>query len=340
MKKSGIIAALTVVALIIGAWGLFGPAVNPDSKKYFYIHTGSGFSAVKDSLISQHIISNGFWFTLLSKAALYDRRVKPGRYDISEIHNTFSLVRKLRSGIQAPVRLTINKLRSRAELAGKIARKLENDSLEIIRFLYNNDSLASMGVDTNTALSIVIPNTYLYYWNTDFRIVLRNLKLQQNYFWNDQRKKNAADLGLTPTQAYILASIVEEETNYKDDKGLIASVYLNRIARGMKLEADPTVRFAVGDFSMQRVLHEHLAIESPFNTYRNTGLPPGPICTPSINTIDAVLHAPRTDYIFFVASPDFSGRSAFSSDYAGHLRHAARYRKVLDSLLGTRKNIR
>ena len=340
MKKLRVFLFVSLLIALVGTWGFLSPVVNRSSQKHFFIHTGSGFSAVRDSLISQHIISGGFWFTLLSKASGYDKRILPGRFDISEANNIFRLVRKLRSGMQDPVRLTITKIRTRKDLAGKIAAKLENDSAEIICFLNNNDSLAALASDTNTVMSIIIPNTYLFLWNTNFKEVLKRLISQKNSFWNEQRRSLAAEKGLTPLQAYILASIVEEETNDQDDKGLIASVYLNRIAKGMKLEADPTVRFALGDFSIQRVLNGHLDIPSPYNTYRNSGLPPGPICTPSIRTIDAVLHAPKTDYLFFAASPKFDGSSSFAKDYAEHLKNAGKYRKALDSLLDTRKNIR
>jgi UPF0755 protein len=340
MKRFSIVLFVLFMTALIGAWGFFGPAVNPGAQKHFYIHSGSGWVAVRDSLISQHIISNGFWFTLLSKASRYDTRVRPGRYDISEAKNIFRLVRKLRSGIQDPVRLTITKIRTRAELAGKIARKLECDSTRFINFLNSNDSLTYIQEDTNTVLTIIIPNTYLIFWDANVKAILNTLVSQKLSFWNEKRKKLAAEHGLTPLQVYTLASIVEEETNEEEDKGLIASVYLNRLALGMKLEADPTARFALGDFSIKRVLSDHLRITSPYNTYLNKGLPPGPICTPSIRTIDAVLHAPKTDFLFFVASPDFNGRSVFSKDYAGHLKNAVIYRKALDSLLGSQKNNR
>lgn len=334
-----ILAPLFLIALA-GIWGVLGPTVNSSENKYFYVHTGSDLSSVKDSLVSRNIISGGFWFNLLSRAVKYDKKILPGKYDISSVSNIIGLVRKLKSGKQAPVRLTITKLRTRHDLAAKMGRVFEADSADIIRYLSSNDSLAILQLDTNSLMTAIIPNTYLYFWNNDFRGVLESLRNHQKYFWNNTRKRKADSLGLTPAQVYIMASIVEEETNNKQDKGLIASVYINRLSKGMKLEADPTVKFALGDFSIKRVLRGHLDVNSPYNTYRNTGLPPGPICTPSIYTIDAVLNAPKTDYLFFVAAPDFSGRSVFSSGYSGHLNNARAYREALDSLLGSRQNIR
>jgi UPF0755 protein len=182
-------------------------------------------------------------------------------------------------------------------------------------------------------LTSVIPNTYSIYWNTPAEKIIDKLHTEKEKFWNSEREAKAKALNLTPEQVYIMASIVEEETNREADKGKIASVYMNRIAAGIKLQADPTVKFALKNFALTRILHGHLTYASPFNTYQNLGLPPGPICTPSIKTIDAVLNAPQTNYIYFVAKPDFNGYSNFATSYAEHLVFAKAYQQALDSLM-------
>jgi UPF0755 protein len=167
--------------------------------------------------------------------------------------------------------------------------------------------------------------------------IFKKLYAEHQKFWNDERKAKAQRLNLTPEQVYTLASIVEEETNKNEDKGKIASVYINRLRKGMKLAADPTVKFAMRNFELKRIYHKHLAFSSPYNTYLNAGLPPGPICTPSIKTIDAVLNSPRTDYLFFVARSDFSGYSDFASTYQQHQVFAKAYQQALDSLVSSRQ---
>jgi UPF0755 protein len=182
-------------------------------------------------------------------------------------------------------------------------------------------------------MSLIIPNTYSLYWNTTPSKILDKLAGEKEKFWTPERLAKARAQHLTPLQVYTMASIVEEETNKDDDKGKIASVYINRLANGMKLQADPTVKFALKDFGLKRILFKHLSYDSPFNTYQNGGLPPGPICTPSVTTIDAVLNAPQTNYIYFVAKPDFSGYSNFASTYSEHMIFAKAYQQALDSLV-------
>ena len=192
--------------------------------------------------------------------------------------------------------------------------------------------LAAYNVNSNTFLTTVIPNTYSIYWNTAPQKIFDKLHSEKEKFWNKDRLNKAKALNLTPEEVYTMASIVEEETNKEHDKGLIASVYLNRISAGIKLQADPTVKFAMKNFALKRIFFKHLTFDSPFNTYRNTGLPPGPICTPSVKTIDAVLNAPKTNYIYFVAKPDWSGLSNFTHSDVEHMINAKKYQRFLDSV--------
>jgi UPF0755 protein len=245
------------------------------------------------------------------------------------------MVRLLKNGTQSPVRLVINKFRTKEDMAKRLGLLFEPDSLQFIQFLNSPDSLSKMGLDTNTAMTLVIPNTYSVFWNTSANRLYHKLFSESKLFWTSERMAKAAKLGLNKEQVYTLASIVEEESNKNDEKPIIASVYLNRLKKNMRLSADPTVKFALKDFGIKRIRFKHISesAASPYNTYRNSGLPPGPICTPSIKTIDAVLDAAETDYLFFCAKPDFSGYHSFASNEKDHFRNAAAYQKALDSLL-------
>lgn len=329
---------LLVIAVVgvYSAWQIFGPTIQVPEKGFFYIHTGENFDQVSTNLKAQHILGSGFFFNQLANRAGYKQNVKPGKYAIKKGMSLLSLVKMLKGGRQEPVRLVINKLRTKEDLAGKIGKIFEADSASVINFLLNNDSLSRYNLDTNSAMTMVIPNTYLFWWNSSIDHIFDRLHKQHDLFWDGDRAKKAAAEGLTIEQVYTLASIVEEETNKQEDKGPIASVYMNRIKKGMRLEADPTVKYAMRDFGLKRIRHGHLDYPSPYNTYRNSGLPPGPICTPSINTLDAVLDAPKTDFLFFVAKPSLDGYSNFTSSYQEHLKFAKAYQRALDSIFSAR----
>lgn len=334
MKKIVLFILLAIVlAGLYSAWQVFGPTVNAPADKYFYIKTGSSYKDVTASLKDQHIIGSAFFFDKLAKQAKYDQKVRPGRYEISDGMSVYKLVKMLKAGRQSPVKLVINKLRTKEDLAQKIGSMFECSEADALKFLYSNDSLNKYGLDTNTAMTAIIPNTYLINWNNSFPKLFGRLKSEEEKFWTSERKEKAAAKNLSPKQVYTMASIVEEETNKLKDKGLIASVYINRINKGMKLEADPTVKYAMRDFGLKRILFGHLKYPSPYNTYQNTGLPPGPICTPGTETINAVLDAPKTDFIFFVAKPSFDGYSNFAATYEEHLKFAKEYQLALDELM-------
>lgn len=318
-------------------WKVFGPAIHNPSGQFLYIKTGSHYQQVKDSLIKNNLLKGTFWFDKIAGYAGYPQKVKAGKYKIPDGMSLYHLIKMLRSGRQTPVNLVITKLRTKEDLAKKIAANFETDSITVINFLNNEDALRQFDVDTNTVMTDVIPNTYTYQWNTTPKNIFIKLDAEEKKFWNRERLEKAQQLQLTPQQVYILASIVEEETNKADDKGKVASVYINRLRKGMRLAADPTVKFAMKDFELKRIYHKHLAFVSPYNTYLNAGLPPGPICTPSIKTIDAVLNSPETNYLFFVARSDFSGYSNFASTYQQHKIFAKSYQQALDSLMNSRQ---
>lgn len=337
-KISGVIILGIVVFAAFAAWRLFGPNTNfGENKKSFYIKTGSNFNEVIAGLTNENILKNPGTFKWVAKKLDYDKMVKAGRYVIDKGASIYDIVKKLRSGRQTPVNLVITKLRTKEDLAKKIGTNFECDSIEFTNLLNEEDSLKKYGLDTNTVMTAVLPNTYSIFWNSTARGIFRKLYEAQEIFWNAERKKKASGLNLSPAQVYTLASIVEEETNKEADKGKIASVYLNRLETGMKLGADPTVKFAMRDFGLKRIYFKHLQYPSPYNTYQNAGLPPGPICTPSAKTIDAVLNAPSTGYLYFVAKPTLDGYSNFATNYAEHLRFAKEYQQALDSLTTSKK---
>ena len=333
MKKViRLIFLIVILAGLVIAWLVFGPGVHNPGKKFLYIKTGSTYSDVTDSLKQKGFVKNLLVFNNLAQLAKYKQNVKPGKYKIPDGLSLYRLIKMLRAGRQEPVNLVIIKLRTRDDLAKKIAANFETNLETATNFFDNNDSLASFGLDTNTVMTSVIPNTYTFTWTTPVQNIFKRLNTEAKKFWNDQRSEKATRLGLTPKEVYTLASIVEEETNKQSDKGKIASVYLNRISKGMRLAADPTIKFAMKNFELKRIYHNYLDFPSPYNTYTHSGLPPGPICTPSIKTIDAVLDAPTTSFLFFVARADFSGYSDFAETYAEHLVYAKAYQKALDSL--------
>lgn len=327
-------AILFIVAFL--AYKIFGPSVKATGNKYLFIKTGSGMSDLKKELVDKKFISTTIWFNQVSKLLKY-KNVKPGRYKIPDGTSVFKLVRMLRSGSQTPVNLVITKLRTKEDLARRAGNIFESDSLQLIQFLNNNDSLKQFGVDTTTVMALALPLTYSINWNSTAKKILQNLHTAWKEFWTAERKQKATDKGLTPLQVSILASIIDEETNKATDRPNIASVYLNRIKKGMPLQADPTVKFGMRDFGLKRILNVHLQTASPYNTYINTGLPPGPICTPQTETLDAVLNAPETEYLYFVANSKFDGTHIFTTNYTDHLKYAKIYQTALTIYLDSLK---
>jgi UPF0755 protein len=325
--------AVVVVAIALVAWFVFGSATGfRGEKKFLYIRDGQNN---KDSLLAilrrEDHISNIRTFSFIADRMDMWSRLKPGKFEIKNGESALNIVRKLRNNQQSPVNLVINKLRTKEDLARMIGRQFSTDSASAIAFLNSNDSLKGFGVDTNKAMTLVIPNTYTFYWNTSLRKIFSKLAEEKDKFWQmNDRLQKASSSGFTAAEIYILSSIVEEETNKNDEKGNIASVYINRLKKGMPLGADPTVKFAMKEFGLKRIYEKYLLFPSPYNTYRNKGLPPGPICTPSPVTIDKVLEAPKTDYLYFVARTDGSGYHQFSTTFEEHLKYAAEYHKRQD----------
>jgi UPF0755 protein len=301
-----------------------------DEQVYFeYKH--EGLSQLADSLVAKKIIFEKTSFLLFAKALKVEDKIKDGRFLVKKKTSVLDLIRMLRNNQQATVKLVLNKVRTKGELAKLIAKTFDKDSAAVMTFLSSNDSLKAFDTDTTQVFTLLIPNTYEYYWSSSMAQILSKLQKAQIHFWSqNNRIQKAAMIGMSQNEIYTLASIVEEETNFDSDKSLIASVYQNRLEKQMPLQACPTIKYAMQDFTITRIYEKYLSNASPYNTYRIKGLPPGPICTPAAKTIDLVLDAPKTDYIYFVAKADFSGYHHFSNNYAEHDRYAKEYQKKLD----------
>lgn len=323
---------LILIASIIIYRIFFGINVITDkNKKAIYIPTGSSYEQVLDSIDSKLVIKNKKAFNWLARQKKYPSMIRPGRYVISKNLSYNSLINLLRSGRQSPVRITFNNnVRTLNEIAGKIGRQIESDSSLIMGFLSDDSNYLKDGFKKETLISLFIPNTYEFYWNTDPKQLYNRMLREYRLFWNDKRLSEAKEKGLDPVQVAILASIIDDEVAKNDEKPKIAGVYLNRLRMGIPLQACPTIKFALNDFTITRVLKKYLLIDSPYNTYKHNGFPPGPIGCASVEGMEAVLNAEKHDYIFFAARADFSGYHNFSRTLSEHNRYASLYQKELD----------
>ena len=340
MKKRQLLIGLLLIFGVVFTTGffygyqlLYTPNFNLDGEpKRFYIATGSNFNHVYDNLRKKGLLHEELSFAFLSKLMKYQENVKPGAYLIPSKATNVEVIRLLRSGKQEPISLTFNNFRKVDELLPYFAEKFEFEERELRDALLHPDTLDKLGFDSHTIPSFFIPNTYQFFWNTSAQSFIRRMKREYKTFWNEKRLAKAKAHNLSPTQVSIIASIVEAETQKRDEMPTIARVYKNRVDKGMRLQADPTVVFAIGDFSIRRVLNVHLQHDSPYNTYKYSGLPPGPIRIPAPSTIDAVLNMENHNYIYFCAKADMSGYHSFSVDYAGHIRNARAYQRALNEL--------
>lgn len=304
--------------------------VTKDQKAYINIPTGSNFDDVKQLLFSQGYIIHRKNFEFVAELKKYDQAVKPGHYALNSDMNNLELVNKLRAGDQDPVKVTFNNVRFADQLAGRIAGQIEADSLSLITLMRDSAFLDTLGVSELSLFTIMIPDTYEFYWNTTARDFLKKMKVQSDKFWNTNRQEQMKKLNLNRLQVVTLASIVEKETNKNDEKSRVAGVYINRLNKGWLLEADPTLVFAHGNFEIKRVLNIYKQIDSPYNTYMYQGLPPGPICLPSVSSIDAVLSPETHNYMFFCAREDFSGYHSFAVTIDQHNVNAWKYQQALN----------
>ena len=297
---------------------------------YIYIDKNSDYEKIVDQLKDKVELPNENIFRLLADRMNYPNMVRTGRYAIEDGMTMPDIIRRLRSGGQAPISLTFNNIRTMESLAGRLSSQLMIDSVSILNVLNDTSVAANYGFNEQTFGAMFIPNTYEVYWDTSIESLINRMKREYNAFWNDDRRAKAEKLGLTPLEVTTLASIVEEEATYADEYPIVAGLYINRLNRGMRLEADPTVKFAVGDASLRRILFKHLEVESPYNTYKIDGLPPGPIRIPSTASINATLSPTQHNYIFMCAKDDLSGRHNFAVTHAEHARNARAYQRALN----------
>jgi len=337
MKKI-IIGVLLLLLLIAGYIGLnkynavFTPNV-PDtlSSDILEIPTGSDYLTVKGLLVKNGMLIDTTDFDWLAERMKYRKTsMRSGRFKIQPGWSNRELIGHLRNGKQAPVNVVLNNERLLEEVAGKVARFIEADSLSLISLFNDRKQLDKLGVDRANLMTLFIPNTYEFFWNQSATDFLARMKKEHEKFWSkNNRKSKATAQDMSPSEVYTLASIVERESLRDDERPRIAGVYLNRLEKGILLQADPTVVFATGQFDLRRVLHKHLAYDSPYNTYMYAGLPPGPISMASISSIDAVLNPEEHQYIFFVAKGDGSGAHSFAKTMAGHSQNIRVYKKNL-----------
>ncbi|MCQ2348604.1 MAG: endolytic transglycosylase MltG [Paludibacteraceae bacterium] len=337
-KRNRSAVLLVVVFLLLGTWAvldgyhdLLSNLSSCDGEPHrYYVYPNTPM----DSVLAQMEKD----YTIASKGSLrrYARWKnfecpRPGYYEFGRFVSNRSLVGHLQYGRQTPINLRFtNQIRNNAQLASRMGKVLMVDSAEVMARLNDADYLEQFGLNSATAVCLFIPNTYEVYWTISVDELFARMKKEYDTFWTEQRLQQAKNLGLSPTEVATLASIVESETNNTTEHPTIASLYLNRLRKGMALQACPTVIFASGDFSTHRVTQRLLRINSPYNTYKNVGLPPGPIRCPNGKAIDAVLQAPKTDYLYMCANPDWSGTHVFSATYEQHQRVAVAYRRELN----------
>lgn len=339
MKFKSFLLAFVLCMIISGVWlswdyytRIYKPNVELDeSSVEFFVHTDWDYDKVCTELENQGIVTNVSAFQWVADRKSYPDLVKPGRYLILDGMSNNALVNLLRSGEQQPIRLIIRSVRSKEEFAAAVGKDLEADENEILNALNDPNFCDRFGFNTTTIFTMFIPNTYEFYWNTSAEEFFERMRREYKRFWNADRQAKAKKLGLGQSEVATLASIVQSEQGaHPDERPKVAGLYLNRLRKGMRLESDPTLIYALNDYSIKRVLLVHREIESPYNTYKYSGLPPGPIMLPETTSIDAVLNAEQNNYIFMCAREDFSGYHNFSSNYEQHMIYARRYQKALN----------
>ena len=333
------ILLVLVILFIFGlafAYWLYRTVMSPNVQTSegkdveLFIPTGSDYGELKAILSDAHCIVNEKSFNWVAEKKELPANIHPGHYVVKSSMSNNQLVNMLRGGLQTPVKVTFNNMRNVDQLAGRIATQIEADSSSIAMLLHNQEYINQLGFNNYTIPALFLPDTYEFYWNTDAEGFVVRMFQEYNKFWTEERKQQAQAKGLTPVQVSTLASIVNKETNMSDEMPRVAGVYLNRLKSNWLLQADPTLIFAWNDYSIKRVLDRHKEIESPYNTYKYPGLPPGPICIPSITAIKAVLNAEDHHYYYFCAKEDFSGYHNFAKTLAEHNRNAARYQQALN----------
>lgn len=338
MKIKYILSA--VILLVITGIGIVSytyyivihPQIELEETAYIYIYPDDTKESVINKIKKAAHPKNMQGFELLAWHNNLDKQMRTGKYAIKDGDNMHSLYRRLVSNQQTPVRVTVPATRTIEQLVGSVCKQLMMDSLKLIEFTTSAPYYSRIGYSKETLPSLFLPNTYEFYWDiAPERFMIRMMKERRN-FWNDKRKAKAAAIGLTIEEVATLASIVDEETNNDAEKPIVAGLYINRLKKGMLLQADPTVKYALGDFARKRILKADLEIDSPYNTYKYKGLPPGPIRIPTLQAIESVLNYTKHNYLYMCAKEDFSGTHNFASTLSQHNANARRYQQALNRL--------
>jgi len=338
MKLFKVVGLTAVAFLIFGGyltWKIFyKPNVFlkdlQETQTFLYIPTGANADCVKNLVLEKATIQDELFFDWVMKMKTETGKIYPGKYMMKDSLGNKEFVDLLRAGNRLQVKVTLKFFRKSDNVEEYVANQLETGYDELLVLLNYNDYLKQFGFNRDNVSGMFIPNTYYFYWNTTADQFMKRMYKEYQAFWTPERLQKAKDQGLTPIEAITLASIVDRETNCNSEKPTIAGVYLNRLRKGMPLQADPTVVFAMKDFTIKRVRKGHTKIDSPYNTYVNIGLPPGPICTPATSSINAVLNASKHKYMFFCAKEDFSGYHNFAETFEQHLQFARKFQKELN----------
>lgn len=331
----GVLCSLAVAIMVV-AWRVYNSGFKLQNTTYLYVDADDNVDSISQKIESQTAPESMRVFHLFAGLLNLKDRIRTGRYEVSPQHTMLNLIRDIRNHHEKPIMLVVPSTRTMDAMAGKLANQLMLDSASIEQYLKDEGNIKALGYTKETLPGLFIPNTYEVYWDVSIPKLMERMQKENVAFWNEERMNKLQEVSLyageemTKEKVITLASIVDSETADDGEKPTIAALYMNRMRKPMALQSDPTVIFAVGDFSIRRVLHEHLKVESPYNTYRNLGLPPGPIRVPSIAGIDAVLNHDKNDYIYMCAKEDFSGTHNYAVSYGEHLRNAARYTKALN----------
>jgi len=321
---------MAIVAGLLYYYFLTDFASDKSATHYVYIDEDDDADSVFTKLQPLGTTHGLTGFKSLARHSGYAKRVRTGRYAITPGTSVLNVFRNLKNGHQEALMLTIPESRTMDKLAGALSRKLMIDSLTLAASLTDDDFCGRWGYDTATIACLFVPNTYEVYWNISLDGLMERMQKEHDHFWDESRSAKATALGLTINEVSTLASIIDEETANTAEKPMVAGMYLNRLKTGMPLQADPTIKFAMKRFELKRIYHDMLFYDSPYNTYRNPGLPPGPIKIASVKGIDAVLNSVKHDYLYMCAKEDFSGTHNFARTYTEHLNNAARYSKALN----------
>jgi UPF0755 protein len=326
--KIAVCGLLLILGLTI--YYAFSPVLNTDATQYVYIDADDTQDSVVAKIQPFGKLIGTTTLNMLIRHSNYGEHIRTGRYAIEPGEGPITIYRKLKSGRQTSLSLTIPEARTMDRLAAILSHKLMLDSATIAEALTSEEVCQKMGYDTCTIAAMFVPNTYDVYWNMDIDDLLERMQKEHDRFWQGDREAKATQIQMTPNEVCTLASIIDEETSNNAEKPMIAGMYLNRLKSGMPLQADPTIKFALKKFELRRIYNKLLDTDSPFNTYRNEGLPPGPIKIASIKGIDAVLNYVSHDYLYMCAKEDFSGTHNFAHTYQEHLKNAEKYTKALN----------